>query len=699
MTTKEQAVAQATVVDTELQRLRQIIGALGDVDPLVPPPPPGWFKARAKQCYISHTGGSDASLGGATTPLKTIWAAYEKFGDDTDFVILDVPDRLGRSLYSSFGSRRALSRVTIRPKVIGAVTLRGSNQPEGTSDGNLVTINGGERDIEIVGFNVADWADQSGNGTITISGDCDGVRVAHMAIRNCGGEGHLDHTIYLGHGGTFETAPRNILIEDLDIVGPADRRIGAVLLHAYAAGAYGARNVILRRCKARGRGTWGTIISPNYDANRPCSIVVEDTVDVEVDASSAAIDFWYGDRGRRFKDGVDPSCVIRGRHVNTNASGKQVLVQAPTDGGRAHAPDVSIDGASPIEPKDPPASSPTDAELRAYIRAFFQRETAKYGSPWVPGESPIGTTVGGAVEEWVALARGLQAKYDQEAAFAELDRRMLIDIVPASGPAPAPPPAPTGQDERPSIALIRDRMDRSLGHEVLPSIAASMPTWGILQHIVMTPETNPGPQWTSTPPDRSNRTRARGWFCVAGDNARRNTSENSATRIYFARTYLWLRDGRMLASVSRLYDSGMIPDVGLSWDRAVPAVLVDRADDDSVMAVARVNDVRYNGGAFDGRTWHPTLQDVTPGGQLSATVAATLVAVQFGAVPIDPAKPMDPDNLNNCIYPGLDNYEPQQDGISGRFLKVQPWKRWAFAFWGNEDALRRSPPDLPGWID
>jgi len=362
------------------------------------------------------------------------------------------------------------------------------------------------------------------------------------------------------------------------------------------------------------------------------------------------------------------------------------------------------------QPQEPDPNPPTDEALAAQVRTAFLARTVPRGYDESNGWPR--DTIG----EWVALLRETIGK---GGSIADLYPQIDMDVdewwplktgggtTPTNPKEPDAPVVipPSGQDERPSIALIRDRMDRSKGHEVVPSIMRSMQTWGIGQHIVMTPETNPGPQWASTPPDRSNRRKARGWLCVAGDNARRNTADNAATRIYLARTFLWLKDGRMLGSVPRMYDSGMIPDAGLSWNGAVPAVLLDRAANDSAATVRYVNDLRpqsrdSNGNlvsTYDRRTWHPTLQDVEPGGELRNSVIATLVAVQFGAVPIDPSKPFDPEKLNNCLYVGLDNYDPQQDGISGRFIKIQPYKRWDFAWWGDEGALRRLPPDLPGW--
>ena len=590
-------------------------------DPVIETPAPAFaYKTRTKRALISLVGSDGDGTGSEARPFRTIRGAMAKMGDDTEYIVRSTDDRQSQSIYSSYGGRTPLKRITIRPETLYGATLRGSAQPEGSIDGNCMTLSGGDRDIELVGFNIDDWMDKWGNGMVSVGGDVDGLRVALLRCRNNGGgsapygavDGH-DHLIYLSSGTTRETAPRNMVFEDLDSVGPTDRRIGALLAHLYAASGHGAWNTTFRRCKIRGIGVWGVILSPNY-GTAPVNLLFEDN-DVEGDFRDAAISFWYGDKGRSLKGGVDATCVFRGgRYVNT--TGQQISYPTVTEGGRAHSPTLAIGGSSP-------APAPT----------------------------------------------------------------------PAPTPAPAPSPAPVGQDEVPSIALVRDRMTQSKGHEEMPSIAETFPDWGILRNVVYNLEINPqGKAYASNPPHISERASAMGWFVVAGIKDRPNTASNAATRIWLARAFLWLKDGRTLMAEG--HDRGsMTLDTGMRWGNDPAATFVDG----NQSIIRYVGNKSTQNGIYAGRNWHPTIPRISPGGKLKDSVLASLVAVQFGAVPVDPSLTFDYDRLNNTIYPGDDNYDPQQDGFSGRFLKVQPWKRWAFAFEGDWGVLSSRPPNLPGW--
>ncbi len=275
--------------------------------------------------------------------------------------------------------------------------------------------------------------------------------------------------------------------------------------------------------------------------------------------------------------------------------------------------------------------------------------------------------------------------------------------VPAPAPSPAPAPKDPSNDEVPSIALIRDRMDASKGHEAMPSIAETFPGWGVLNHIIFTPDTNPPSRpYGSYPPHMSDRSSAMGWFVAAGTRGMDNTSDNSALRIWLAMAFLWLRDGRVLSVTG--HDAGnMTQDAGMRWDDVNPPPLFVGGNRSIVRGindrriVHRDSSDKEIPAAYDNRNWHPTIPRITPGGRLRDSAVACLVAVQSSMVPIDSTKPNDWQKAGLTMYVGEDGYDPQQDGFSGRFIKITDAKRWNFAFCGDWSVLTSRPPALPGW--
>ncbi len=385
----------------------------------------------------------------------------------------------------------------------------------------------------------------------------------------------------------------------------------------------------------------------------------------------------------------------------------------PVEPSKPVEPPVPVDPPKPVEPETPDIKEPpppvvvtrTPEQLEAHVASRFRALTEPRG--YVGGATPSE----GAMAEWRREAVSQQAAYGWTKAQEILEEMIAKDVetyfpvrssapAPSPAPTPAPAPAPTlapvpsGNDERPSIALIRDRMNARMGHEAIPSIAESFPSWGVLSNIIFTPDTNPtNQQWGSYPPHVSTRTSAMGWFVAAGTRGMDNTSDNSALRIWVARAYLWLNNGRRL-SVSGHDRGNMTLDAGMRWsDNNPPPLFVGSG----TSTIRGINDKRISNGAYDNRNWHPTMPVMTPGGPLRNSSVACLVAVQSSMVPIDPSKPNDWQKAGVTLYVGEDGYSPQQDGFSGRFIKVEERKRWNFAFCGDWSVLTTNPPDLEGW--
>lgn len=358
----------------------------------------------------------------------------------------------------------------------------------------------------------------------------------------------------------------------------------------------------------------------------------------------------------------------------------------------------------PQEPDPPTDPLPwygvqTDDQIWERIKArFIELSTANgyAASEGYPGAGGSDADRAAVAAEWVSLAKSADG-------WDEVDATITADIAQYWPPKGAPvdpkdpePPVIVDGDEVLSVDIVMRSMNRSLPHEVVPSIAETFPSWGVLLQNVFTPETNPtsGP-YPSTPPRLSQRTKARGWFVAAATRGKPNTATNSALLITRAQTLLLLKGGGWQAGEARFYDGNMTLDLGMVYGKDDPPVKFVQTP--RGRAVFGIGNKQLDGGIYAGRNWHPTIADVVPGGQLRTKVANTLVVVGAVMVPIDASKPHDWEAANQCLYAGEDNYDPQQDGFSGRFLRVTDRVRWICAWDGDAQTLRDNPPPLPGW--
>lgn len=294
------------------------------------------YTRRARQYYFSNSG-NDGNTGTLASPWRSINVKKNAGAilADSEIVILGAifSDPISQKpIIDTYSTAPLPGKITIRPYETYC-KLQGPNNAGGTDGGNAFHLRDQE-DVEIYGFEIAQFKDQYGNGAITLVSGMKKVRIIGNVFTD-NGSTTLDHGIYISGASSRLAAPNDIEIAFNIINQPSGT---GCHIHSYASGytsGFGAWNVKIHDNLFDGFGVAAFLIAPSYGASNLAQWQVYNN-DVRATTTSALLNLWYGDQTPR--GGVDSSFVFQDNILVQNTNQYAILVNTVVDGASAHAP-------------------------------------------------------------------------------------------------------------------------------------------------------------------------------------------------------------------------------------------------------------------------------------------------------------------------------------------------------------------------